>query len=277
MLLAAETYGDGRPLVLLPWFGLDGAVMAAAFEPVLHEVPGWRRVYLDLPGTGKSGPVEPTSDAVLAAVADTIAEHCGGGPVALAGCSYGGYLAAGLTRRQPELVGSLLLTCTGARILAGDRNLAGLLPVTPEPGWLDGVPAEQHEHFSRAVGCQTKKVASRLTAAFALNGISDAGYLRELRAHGYQLSDEGASQPARVPVTIVAGRRDWVAGYRDQLALLGDADGDYYLFGDGGHYIPFELPGRFGVLARNWLVRSAPPAGQQQGTAPSGRPGAIPR
>jgi pimeloyl-ACP methyl ester carboxylesterase len=256
VLLAAEKYGEGQPLVLLPWFGLDGAVMAAAFEPALRELAGWRRIYLDLPGTGKSRRVEPNSDAVLAAVAGTVGEVCGGGPVTLAGCSYGGYLAAGLARREPRLVSSLLLTCTGARILPADRNLGGLLPVTPEPGWLDSVPAEHHEHFSRAVGKQTRAVASRMAAAFALNGASDAEYLRELRAHGYRLSDEGAPQPGQIPITVVAGRRDWIAGYRDQLALLGDADGDYFLYGDGGHYIPFELPGRFGALARNWLARS---------------------
>jgi pimeloyl-ACP methyl ester carboxylesterase len=256
MVLAAAIHGEGHPLVLLPWFGLDGNVMAAAFEPALREVDRWQRIYLDLPGTGKSSRTEANSEAVLRAVAETIDELAGPGPVALAGCSYGGYLAAGLARRRPELISSLLLTCTGARILPGDRNLDGLLPVTPEPGWLDSIPSEHHEHFSRALGCQTRAVASRLATAFALNGASDEDYLRELRAHGYQLLDEGAGQPGQVPVTVIAGRRDWIAGYQDQLALLGEADGDYFLFGDGGHYIPFELTDRFGQILHGWLARN---------------------
>jgi pimeloyl-ACP methyl ester carboxylesterase len=254
-MLATRTHGDGQPLVLLPWFGLSGAVMAAAFEPALHEVAGWRRVYVDLPGTGDSGRVGSDSDAVLAAVATKVEDVGSGSPVPLIGCSYGGYLAAGLARQRPDLVRALLLICTGARILPAERNLDGVLPVPAEPGWLDGVPAEHHEHFSRAVGHQTRAVADQLAAAFALNGRSDGDYLRELRAHGYQLSDEGVSQPSRVPVTVVAGRRDWVAGYQDQLALLGGAEGDYFLFGDGGHYIPFELPVQSGVLVRSWLAR----------------------
>jgi pimeloyl-ACP methyl ester carboxylesterase len=229
--------------------------MAAAFEPALKEMAGCRRVYFDLPGTGDSGRVGSDSDAVLAAVAEKVVDVGGGRPVPLIGCSYGGYLAAGMARRRPDLVSALLLVCTGARILPAERNLNGVLPVAPEPGWLDGVPAEHREHFSRAVGCQTRTVADQLAAAFALNGRSDGDYLRELRAHGYQLSDEGASQPGQVPVTVVAGRRDWVAGYQDQLALLGGAQGDYFLFGDGGHYIPFELPDQSGVLVRSWLAQ----------------------
>jgi pimeloyl-ACP methyl ester carboxylesterase len=98
-------HGTGRSLVVLPWFGFDHAVMEAAFEPVFAGITGWRRIYVDLPGTGALMPVEPSSDAVLAAVSATVSEIIGGdGSALVAGCSYGGYLAAGLARRTPTLV-----------------------------------------------------------------------------------------------------------------------------------------------------------------------------
>ncbi|TDC45671.1 hypothetical protein E1212_28515 [Jiangella ureilytica] len=83
MVLAYETRGVGRPLLLLPWFGLDRSSMVAAFEPAFTGRDGWRRIYADLPGTGG----EPTSDAVCAAVVNLLDAEFGPEPVALAGCS----------------------------------------------------------------------------------------------------------------------------------------------------------------------------------------------
>ena len=59
MVLAVRDLGAGRPIVLLPWFGLDGGVTALAFEPVFAETTEWRRIYVDLPGTGGSAAVAP--------------------------------------------------------------------------------------------------------------------------------------------------------------------------------------------------------------------------
>jgi pimeloyl-ACP methyl ester carboxylesterase len=102
----------------------------------------WQRIYLDLPGTGGSSPVEPSSDAVLDAVSETVRSILGSDPYLLAGCSYGGYLAAALARRTPAQVAGLLLVCTGTKIQPETRNLSGVRPATPEPGWLDGVPVD---------------------------------------------------------------------------------------------------------------------------------------
>jgi pimeloyl-ACP methyl ester carboxylesterase len=72
MVLALRGRGEGRPSVLLPWFGLDAGVTALAFESIFSSTAPWRRIYLDLPGQGKSPAVAANSDAVLNAVAETI-------------------------------------------------------------------------------------------------------------------------------------------------------------------------------------------------------------
>jgi hypothetical protein len=87
---------------------------------------------------------EPSSDAVLDAVSETVRSILGSDPYLLAGCSYGGYLAAALARRTPAQVAGLLLVCTGTKIQPETRNLSGVRPATPEPGWLDGVPVDLH-------------------------------------------------------------------------------------------------------------------------------------
>jgi pimeloyl-ACP methyl ester carboxylesterase len=260
VVLSTRVLGEGRPIVLLPWFSLDSAVMATAFEPVFAAGSGWRRIYLDLPGTGGSRPVAPTSDAVLDAVADTVETIVGAEPYVLAGCSYGGYLAAGLTRRAPEQVAGLLLVCSGVRIRPEQRNLAGAGASTPQQGWLDLVPAELHGHFEHAVGLQTQDVGRRMTEAFAVNGATDDEYLTALRATGYPLSDEDSDVSSSTPfggnVMMLTGRQDRVAGYRDQLdALARYSRGDYVLMNDAGHYLPIEAPERFTACTRDWLAR----------------------
>ncbi|SDI86687.1 Pimeloyl-ACP methyl ester carboxylesterase [Frankineae bacterium MT45] len=260
--LGTFSCGLGAPVLLLPWFGLDGTVLASAFEPAFGQLEGvalnvgWRRLYLDLPGTGDSDPVAPSSDAVLDAVEETVETLLGDSPFLLAGCSYGGYLASGLARRRPEQVQGMVLICSGVRIRPETRNLTGVLPSRPEPGWLDTTPPELHEHFRTAVGNQTQIVADRLAAAFARNAPTDDAFLMRLRASGYPLSDEESAEPFDGPVALLTGRRDRIAGYRDQFdALARFPQGDYHCLPSAGHYLPFEEPALFAALLGEWLRR----------------------
>lgn len=266
--LFTQVRGEGRPIVLLPWFGLDQAVMAEACEPVFSTISGWSRIYLDLPGTGGSPPVDPRSDAVLDAVAETVDSTIGGARFLVSGCSYGGYLAAGLLRRMPSQVAGLLIVCAGVKIRIEERNLSGVLSSTPEPQWLAEVPAALHEHFSHGIGSQTSSVANRVAQAFALSGPTDDAYLAELRANGYQLSDEGARTPFDGSVTILAGRRDRIAGYLDQFdALANYSHANFVALGNAGHYLPFEQPELFKTIMLNWLAESEPALAEKTGAA----------
>jgi pimeloyl-ACP methyl ester carboxylesterase len=261
-VLSTRIRGEGRPIVLLPWFSLDQAVMAAAFEPVFAATTGWRRIYLDLPGTGGSSAaaVGPLSDAVLDAVQETVESVLGPRPFLLAGCSYGGYLAAGLARRIPARIPGLLLVCSGVRIRPDGRNLSRALPSTPEPHWLDDVLPELHEHFGHAIGNQTRSVATRTGQALRLNGPTDDDYLDALHSAGYPLSDEESPYRFDGTVSILAGRRDRVAGHLDQFDALGHfPHGSYVALADTGHYLPFEQPERFRALTLDWLATAPDP------------------
>lgn len=255
MPVQVHTRGEGRPVVVLPSFSLDHNAMAEAVEPVFTATAGWSRLYVDLPGTGASPAGEPRSDAVLDEVAAAIDSMLGGQRFLIAGWSYGGYLAAGLARRLPARVGGLLLICTGRKIRPPDRNLTGVLPSNAEPGWLADVPANLHDHFTHAIGCQTAAVANRIAAVLARNGPADETYLARLRADGFPLSDEDAPTPCSAPVSILTGRRDRVAGYADLFdALSGYDHASYLAISNAGHYLPLEQPRLFQAAALSWLA-----------------------
>jgi pimeloyl-ACP methyl ester carboxylesterase len=277
VVLNTREVGTGRPLVVLPGFGLDAGVMAACFEPAFssttgrnnapeppsggHPVPsilpvvpgGVRRIYVDLPGMG-SPTGDPTSEAVLAAVVDTLERV--GEPVALAAHSYGGYLAAALTRRRPELLERLMLVCPGVVIDRAKRDLTGVLPSSPRgASWLDDVPEALRDHFVQAVGHQTRAVARAIASALADRVPADDAYLERLQDNGYALDDEGHDVTFDRPVVVVTGRHDRVTGYRDQLRLLEKYPaGTFTALAGAGHYLPFEQRARFAAALRDWLA-----------------------
>ncbi len=244
----------GRPIVVLPSFSLDHNAMSEAFEPAFAGAQGWQRLYVDLPGTGASPAGEPRSDIVLEDLIATIESVLGDQRFLLAGWSYGGYLAAGVARRLPERIGGLFLICTAAKIRPPDRDLSGVLPSDAEPGWLSEVPADLHDHFTQGVGCQTAAVARRIAGVLACNGPTAGSYLAELRAKGFSLSDEGTRTWCKAPVSILAGRRDRVAGYAALFdAMAGYENADFIVLAHAGHYLPVEQPDRFRSAATAWL------------------------
>lgn len=105
------TPGPGTPFVLVHGFA-DTAATWDCLVPLLHEHgPVYRS---DLPGHGgrASDSAELMSrDAAVAELTEQITAL--GRPVTLVGHSLGGYLALTLAIRSPELVGALVLVCSG--------------------------------------------------------------------------------------------------------------------------------------------------------------------
>lgn len=256
MTLHVQPHGRGRPLVILPSFSLDHAAMATTVEPVFANLHGWQRLYVDLPGTGGSPPGEPRSDTVLDAVVDTIRAELGDERFAIFGWSYGGYLAAGVTRRLHAQVSGLMMVCTGFKIRPMDRDLTGVLASSPQPGWLARVPPVLHGHFTHAVGSQTTEVGERISAALNLNGPTDEAYLASLRGDGFALSDEVAPTPCNAPVRFLTGQRDRVSGFSSLSGALGYYDqATYTCISYAGHYLPLEEPGVFAAVTQAWLAQ----------------------
>lgn len=256
MRLHLDTRGDGLPVVVLPSFSLAHSAMASAMEPAFTGRDRCRRIYVDLPGTGSSPAGVPHSDQVLDDVVDTIRQELSEESFALVGWSYGGFLAAGVTRRMGSQARGLMMVCSALRIHPEHRDLTGVLPSVPERSWLAGVPEHWHDHFTQAIGCQTAEVAHRIASVLKQNPPTDEGYLSELRTNGLVLSEEHMAAPRDIQACLVAGRRDRVAGYLGLFNALDCFDhADYVLSGEAGHYLPLEDPEFFAAALHNWLDR----------------------
>jgi len=257
MTLAFDEHcGAGATVVCLPMFGASRLMTAAALRPALAGA-GLRELYVDIPGHGDSvRSHEATSQAVLDAVAGFIDKHSVGS-VLVAGCSYGGYLAAGLARLRPELVRALLLVCPGVVTAPEARQLPEAADVPSEPGWLDAAPEELRSHFDLALGRRTRAVVAEVCAALDAGGPGDEQYQDELRdGGGFPLPDEDSDARFGGPVAVVAGRQDRIVGFRDQYrSMVSYPRGTFVIADLAGHYLPFEQPELLRTTAQEWLQR----------------------
>ena len=106
-------YGSGTPVLALHGAGVDHREIAGALEPIFRNVPGFRRLYPDLPGMGRTPAPETiaSNDDVLDLLLGLIDSTIGDKPFLVMGQSYGGYLARAVANRRPEQAVGLALIC----------------------------------------------------------------------------------------------------------------------------------------------------------------------
>jgi pimeloyl-ACP methyl ester carboxylesterase len=255
-----ETRGQGRPLILLHGFWSDYHQMIGCMETGLADRPGWQRIYLDLPGMGQT-PGEAwisNSDHMLDVICDFIDQVLPGKRFALGGYSYGGYLARGVLTRKADMVDGLLLACPMINDI-GERNLPPQEVLVSDPVLMARLTEEQQEEFEW-VAVQSRRIWIRIqeemNPGFALG---DAPFLTKLQEEGYPFSfdvEEAMVDPLEKPTLIVAGRQDWIVGYRDAWQILEKYPrATFAVLDRAGHNLPLAQDHLFDALVGEWLDR----------------------
>lgn len=123
-------HGTGRPVLVLHGAGVDHREAEACFEPLFDDRAGLRRIYVDLPGMGRTAAPENlcSADDVLEALLNFAEEATGGKAHLLIGHSAGAYYAPAMAAKRPALVVGLALVCPllpGLRDVPEHRRIAG--------------------------------------------------------------------------------------------------------------------------------------------------------
>jgi pimeloyl-ACP methyl ester carboxylesterase len=256
-----ELRGEGPTVILVHGLTADRRIMVEAFEPVLATA-GVRRLYVDLPGHGRSRGDAARASAdglveLLAALARTLLAPAARpdeleAPLVI-GYSYGGYLATALVR---ELGGArgLFLACPVvepdfARRQPAPRRVAeraGELPFSDD--------VREREAFDEVAVRMTPAVLARFQRALHPANVVAAVRARYVCAR--PLGDALGALTA--PVSIVCGRDDHWAGWQDAATLVRNLmHAEYVVLPDCGHLLPLEEPERLHELVRAWLRRVA--------------------
>jgi pimeloyl-ACP methyl ester carboxylesterase len=236
--------------------------MLGCLEPIFAARPGYRRLYPDLPGMGRSPAPESIagSDDMLAAVLDFVDDTLGDTPFLLAGESYGGYLSRALTRARPAQVLGLALICPiGAALEPVDRTVPGHETLRPDRELVAGLDEHTAAEFAEMSVVQTPETVRRFRDEILAGlDLADHTALTRIRRRWLVTDPPESGQPFTRPTLIVTGRQDAVVGYADQFALLPHYPRATFATLDvAGHNLQIEQPALFAALVHEWLDRVA--------------------
>lgn len=256
-----ETFGDGRPLVILPGQPSDHRSLTRFMEPVFAQREGWLRIYPDLPGTGQSivsGDQLATVDHVLDAVLAFIDAVIPGQRFTLAGLSAGGYLARGIVHRRAAVVDGLLLMVPGVKADEAQAQLPPRTPIVEDPALLAELPPNQRASAEALVVAQTPEVIAATRAMLAEEvAIADHVFLNRLEAAGgFSFDVDALPAPFTAPTLMLTGRQDNLCGYRDAWELLANYPrATFAVLDRAGHLMTFEQEAVCHALVGEWLGR----------------------
>ena len=258
MSLFAVSRGEGTPVLLLHGFGGDHRNLLP-LDPVF-DGGAWRRVYVDLPGMGRSvaGPEIDGTDAVVEAVAEFVDAAFGDLPFAIVGYSFGGMIARGLAARYGDRVLGLALLCAVFVAERGDRVLPAPAVLESDPALLATLDAhDAREYAQTAVVQSAQNWALFRDSLLPGTRLRDAGAMQRISsAYALAGEPEAAGIACAAPTTIITGRFDHVVGYRDALdALPAYPRSSFVLLDRAGHNAHIDQPVRTAAILAEWLDR----------------------
>jgi pimeloyl-ACP methyl ester carboxylesterase len=253
-------HGEGSPVLALHGAGVDHRELMACLDPVFEALTGYRRIYPDLPGMGRTPAPEAirSGDDVLGVLLEFIDGVIGDQPLLVVGHSAGGYYAQAIAGHRPEQVLGLALLCpllTGTHDVPEHEVLhrSGDIGNAEFRDYFTVQTAETLDRYERYV-----EPAARLADGSALARIGER----------WELTPPEERAPYQRPMLLVTGRQDSTVGYAAAWDLLEHYPrATFAVLDRAGHALPHEQPELLRALVTEWLgrvdeARVARPAGQ---------------
>jgi pimeloyl-ACP methyl ester carboxylesterase len=254
-------HGSGTPVLGLHGAGVDHREIMGALEPLFADRPGYRRLYPDLPGMGRTPAPETidSNDAVLELLVGLVDAVIGEEAFLLVGHSYGGYLARAIANRRPGQVAGLALVCSIGEQGEDERPEHVVLHADDDLD-VDGVlkPALAAE-FRDYLVLQTPATLRRFQETVAPGmALVDQAALERVFARWQLRMPPEQGTPYAKPTLILAGRQDATAGYAGSWRLLEHYPrATFAVLDRAGHGLQHEQVGLFTALLAEWLDRVA--------------------
>jgi len=256
-----ETYGDGIPILMIHGYGIDHNVMTGCMEPIFKGRPGWKRIYLDLPGMGRTRSSNrlKNSDVMLGTVIRFCEEVIPDRNFSVVGESYGGYLARGLVHDMPEHLDGVLLICPVIIADREKRDLPQRRVFVRDAELLAGMDPDIRKMFERMLVLQDKRRWERFQLEI-LPGMKtkDTVFINRFKKNGYNFhfNADRLERPFDKPSLVLAGRQDTSVGYADSLKIVENySRGTFAILDRAGHGLEVEQEAVFNCMVNEWLDR----------------------
>jgi pimeloyl-ACP methyl ester carboxylesterase len=161
-----EMFGEGRPIIMLHGWSADHRHVESDMEPLFRQRDGWKRIYPDLPGHGRTPGKDwiTNQDKILDVVLDFIDNVIPGQRFVLAGASAGAYLARGIILYRSASIDGLLLDVPV--IVHGEkRHVPSHVTLVADPALVSELEPDVAEWLQYTV-VQSRKVVDYLRANF---------------------------------------------------------------------------------------------------------------
>lgn len=261
-----EAHGRGTPVIFLHGWTMDHRDETPVYEPIFRKRPGYRRIYPNLPGMGKS----PASDLIknqddyLDIALRFIAAMTGGKRFLLAGTSAGAYLARGAVQRMADRIDGLLLRVP--LMVAEDkrRDVPKFVPLIEDEDLMASLKEADRQtyaqilvHSPHYLKAARRKQEQQVGPA---QKAADAKHLEPIRRdpsrYGFSFDADLLAQPFMAPTLIVTGRQDTIVGYRDAWRVVENYPrATFAVLDRADHGLPIDQDALYRALVNDWLDR----------------------
>ena len=256
-----EEVGEGIPVINLHGSTLDLHSMTGCMEPIFENRKGWKRIYPDLPGHGKTPGREwiKGSDNVLQIVLDFIDSVIPDTKFVLVGLSYGGYIARGIIHHRPEQVAGLLLIVPRVVSDPAQRALPQKRVLVRDGRFLEELGTQVREGFEEVAVVQTRSHWDRYTKEIIPGvNVADTLFLQRIQPSidGFSFEVDSLHAKFEKPTLILVGRQDHWVGYQDAWTILENYPrATFAVLDRAGHALQMEQDHLFDALVNEWLDR----------------------
>lgn len=247
--------GEGLPIVIAHGMGVDHRSLMMLDDAF---VPGMQRIYIDLPGYGRTAPLP--GEGGLPELAEwftrTVNELVGEGErFALLGNSMGGALVRDTLSHEPGRVAGVALLAPVVDPVMAHRHVAKHVVSRPNPELTHHLPQDEVIDFV-TMGVNQSFDAWRRYQRYILPGIRLCNLDANARLGKRYWLDGDPEQRFGTytgPTLIVTGKQDQVVGHEDQRALLSHyPNGIFEVIDPAGHNIHIDQPETVKSLLGSW-------------------------
>ncbi|WP_442852817.1 alpha/beta fold hydrolase [Bacillus sp. 123MFChir2] len=255
-----EIYGSGKPIIMIHGFSPDHRLMSGCMEPVFSQREGWKRIYIDLPGMGKTKGHETiqNSDGMLDLVLKFIETIIPDESFLIAGESYGGYITRGIISKRKEKIDGAAFICPLIIPDTSERQIPPHTVIYQDEKILSQLNIEERENFSSNFVVLNEYNWQRyLEEIMSGIQIADEVFLTKIREQ-YAFSFDVDSQISlyEKPSLFLLGKQDSVTGYKDAWSLLDKfSRATFAVLDKAGHNLQIEQDVLFHSLINEWIDR----------------------
>lgn len=256
-----EIIGEGKTIIMIHGYYSDQRVMTGCMEPIFSVNDGYKRIYIDLPGMGKSESAEwiTNSEIMLDIVIEFIEKIIPNENFLIVGESYGGYLTRGIIYKMSDRVDGVVLICPLIIPNYSKRNVPEHVVLVKNNMLLSKLEPDEAEDFNSSVVVQSERIYKRYRDEI-MTGVEMANseFLQKIMKDGYDFSFnvDDIKKKFDKPALILLGKQDDCVGYKDAWSILENFPrATFAILDRAGHNLQIEQEELFNSLIKEWITR----------------------